>query len=301
MLTALLIATSILLALSGLALIKLSNAYTALNAEYDSLLEEAAQDDATIDQLRARYFEREQELLCALEDATKAADDNEWLYNDANQCYAEAIDALKDAEWTIETMQREYAELQQQLKATVEGYSTAEAEQAAEIADQNEIIEGYQTEIHHKVNRIAELKDLLKRATDYWSENVAKVCELQDELLQVTEQRDHLMADRIEAIAHMKEQNDQLRQYMTAYDAACAELDEAIEAAAPQEDIVHIEDKKVWCAIGEWTRLIVYASSKYHCYIQKGIDGPIKRLAAADLTEAQRTTFNALKTAVKSI
>ena len=91
------------------------------------------------------------------------------------------------------------------------------------------------------------------------------------------------------------EQADELARYMAAYDAACAELDEAIEAAAPQEDILHIEDNKVWTVIDNWTRLIVYKSSPYHCYIQKGIDGKIQRLAAAQMTDAQRMTFRALK------
>ena len=243
MLTLLLIATSILLALSGLALIKLSNAYTALNAEYDSLLEEAAQDDATIDQLttenqelnselqttKHNAYHREQELLNALEDATRAADKATNESAEFEYCY-------NDACWTIETMQREYSELQQELKATVEGYESY----YAELKESNNGLHTENMQIH-----------------------------------------------------------DQLAQYMAAYDAACAELDKAIEAA--EEAPIHIDDKKAWICIGNWTRLIVYKHNIYQPYCQHGLEGKIERTKRKDLTTKAQGQYNALKAALKAL
>lgn len=303
MLTALLLLTTLLLALSGLALMVLENAYSAFKTEYDSLLEEAAQDDATIDQLttendeiRAQAYNRQQELLSALSDAETAADDNEWLYNDANNDLHEAC--------------RELEKLQDEHKAYVEGTSEFTAKQARKIAELNLVIERLQTDIEDlygdlakKENRISDLKASLNRTIDYWNIAASENREARNELAAVKEElaetkalADNLMSDRIEAIAHMKEQNKKIAELeLKEFFDSCEDLDEAIEAAAPQQDIIHLDDNKAWTAIGNWTRLIVYKSSPYHAFIQRGINGPIKRLAAADRTEAQAKRFKDLK------
>lgn len=379
MLTALLIATSILLALAGLSIMHLAarlkkaeqttvddlhmiktmqlhindmletdavnEQLTANNRELQAKFVElksiywnrCRELDAQNDELNAQLqttkhnaYHREQELLSALEDANRTADDNEWLFNDARQC---ELDAVKELE-----------ELQEVHRAYVEGMTTAEAEQAATIAeltahintnhqdidelynelakknntiaDLHDAIRGQQDELNNtryklnqKNNRIEDLKASLNRTIDYWNIAASENRDARNELAAVKEKlaetktlADNLMSDRIEAIAHMKEQNEKIADLeLKEFFDSCEDLDEAIEAAAPQEDIIHLDGNKVWTAIGNWTRLIVYKSSPYHAFIQKAIDGPIKRLAAADLSQPQRTTFKALKQAVKFI
>lgn len=355
MTTTLLILTSILLALSGLAIMHLAKRLAAaeqttvedqhmiktMQLHIQDLLEVSAVNEqltahnrelnakfaelksiywnrcrelaAENDEIRAQAYNRQQELLSALSDAEMAADDNEWLYQDSEKCFAEAVAALE--------------KLQEEHKAYVEGTSEFTANQAAEITSLNEIIEGYQTEIHHKVNRIADLKQTLKKAIDNWNKaanlNQAarnEIASLKDERTELNQTIHSLMADRIEAIANMTDKNERIkaiahmkglneqiaRLELDAYYKAEAELTEAIEAAEeastePEESPIHIDEKKAWICIGEWARLIVYKHNIYQPYVQHGLGAKIERTKRSDLTAKAQERYNALKAALKSL
>jgi chromosome segregation ATPase len=322
MTTTLLILTSILLALSGLAIMhlaeRLKEAETVQANDRHMIktmqlhLEDMLETDAVNEQLTAHNrelnaqmaetkrnaYNRQQELLNALEDATKAADDNEWLYQDSEKCYAEAVAAL--------------AELQEVHKAYVEGMTTAEAQQAAEMKELQEELNNTQYRLNQKYNEISDLKQSLYRTIDYWEKAASanraarnELASVKDELAEIKSHADNLMTDRIEAIAHLRQQNEQIAKLeLKAFYEAEEELTEAIaaaeEASTEEEAIIRLEDKLVWSCLN-WERLIVYKSSPYHCYIQKGLGAKIERLAAADLSEAQAERFKALKQAVKYI
>ena len=325
MTTTLLIVASVLLALSGLAIMHLAarlkeaetvqandrhmiktmqlhiNDMLEVNAVNEQLTAHNRELNAQIAETKHKAYQRQQELLNAvndaeaqaytneqiieqlkaeLKDATRAADDNEWLYNDANNDLHEAC--------------RELEKLQEVHKATIEGMTTAEAQQAGEIAQLNEIIENLQGDISS-----------LMEAENFMA---SKIAELMSDIEEDHQTIHNLLTDRTEAIAHMQKQNEKIAELeLAAFYAAEADLTEAIAAAeeasteAEEETPIHIDDKKAWICIGEWARLIVYKHNIYQPYVQHGLGAKIERTKRSDLTTKAQERYNALKAALKSL
>lgn len=273
--TTLLILTTILLALAGLAIMTLTNRLEnaeAIRVKYviqiNNLarkLEEAqeAQYKAAeqLNDFQHDAYIREQiyqnnidEITAARDNAENAArratiesKDNEWLYNDTLNDLHEAC--------------RELEALQEEHKNTIEGYE-------------------YQTELQAR-----------------------KIAKQADHIIKLEAERSGMSRHQLK----LHQQITKLEKELEAYYTAEADLTEAIAAAEEasteseeEEAPIHIDEKKGWICIGEWARLIVYKHNIYQPYVQHGLGAKIERTKRSDLTAKAQDRYNALKAALKN-
>ena len=332
----LLLMTSILLAVSGLA-----NIYQARRTqflldrqpEYDTLLEEACKDAVKL----SEALQTIEGLNDELSDLEGINDTLQEMYDELENQRDIQISVMDDLETERDELQEVNEELSEQFKYAdkkcIEFMDTMR-EYESQIDQWRDIANSLENERDEWRTKYEALDERAEEEVDQaWSERDKegrKVLSLYGELRQMADQLDHVNLKsraQIKTIRQLNEKIDELRQskkrlwriiynkravinelewlmYVDAgYGHEAEVIAEIAEVISKVDPLLFANDwhdmvNRIEISIGTYGRLIVYKSSPYHTYCQH-VNGPVQRIPASQMTPALKKAQALAQRAIK--